>query len=244
MRTRQALLRAGAGVLALFVLAVLLLGIYFDQVAPRAVNGWLSSAFPVPASVQKVKVRLLAGKIEVAGLRIANPPGFAHREFLTLRKGEMDLRRTSLWTDEIVAESVRTEGLIVRLEKIEGRQNTREIFPPGPRKDSEGKDGKRFRIRRLVLLNTLLTYPVPGGEQVATVERLEIEEPLGKERSALLREVVAQVVARSVRAGAGQTVERALAGTLSAGREGTGQAGRAGKSAADKIKELFKGSGR
>jgi len=243
MRNRQATLRAGAGFLALFVLAVFLLGIYFDQVATRTVNGWLSSAFPVPASVQKVKVRLLAGTVEVAGLRIANPSGFAHREFLTLRKGEMDLRRTSLWTDEIVAESVRTEGLVVRLEKIEGRQNTREIFPSGPRKDPQEK-GKRFRIRRLVLLNTLLSYPVAGGEQVATVERLEVEEPLGKERSALLREVVAQVVARSVRAGAGQSVERALAGSLSAVREGAGQAGRAGKSAADKVKVLFKGSGR
>lgn len=244
MRNRQSILRVGAGFLALFLLVALLLGVYLDQAATRAVNQWLSSAFPVPASVQKVKVRLLAGTVEVAGLRIANPSGFAHREFLTLRKGEMDLRRTSLWTDELVAENVRTEGLVVRLEKIEGRQNTREIFPSGSRKDPQEKGGKRFRIRRLVFLNTLLSYPVAGGEQVATVERLEIEEPLGKERSALLREVIAQVVARSVRAGAGQSVERALAGSLSAVREGAGQAGRAGKTAADKGKDLFKGSGR
>jgi uncharacterized protein involved in outer membrane biogenesis len=194
--------------------------------------------------VEKVKVRLLAGNVEVTGLRIANPQGFAHREFLTLKKGELDVRLASLWTDEIVADGIRTDGLVVRLEKIDGRQNAREIFPPGSRKDSKEEMGKRFRIRRMLLKNTLLSFPVAGGEQVATVERLEIEEPLGKERSALLREVIAQVIARSVRAGAGQAVERALAGSLSAVREGAGQAGRAGKSAGDRIKGLFKGSGR
>lgn len=103
---------------------------------------------------------------------------------------------------------------------------------------------KRFRIRRMVLNNTLLTYPVAGGEQVATVERLEIEEPLGRDRSALLREVIAQGIARTVRAGAGQAVERSLAGSLSAVREGTGQPGRAGRSAGDGIKGNIKGSGR
>ncbi|MBI5343675.1 MAG: hypothetical protein HZB63_10280, partial [Deltaproteobacteria bacterium] len=179
MRNRQATLRTGAGFLALFVLAVFLLGVYFDQVATRAVNGWLSSAFPVPATVQKVKVRLLAGTVEVAGLRIANPSGFAHREFLTLRKGEMDLRRISLWTDEIVAESIRTEGLVVRLERIEGRQNTREIFPSVPRKDLQEKSGKRFRIRRLVFLNTLLSYPVAGGEQHGGIRRGPVEDLVG-----------------------------------------------------------------
>lgn len=244
MRAPKHMLRAGAGVLALIVAAYFLLGIFFDKAATRAVNDRLSSSFPVPAAVEKVRVRLLAGKVEWTGLRIANPQGFAHKEFLTLKKGEMDIGLSFLWTDEIMAESIVTDGLVVRLEKIDGRQNAREIFPPGSRKEPKEGGGKRFRIRRMVLKNTLLTYPVAGGEQVATVERLEIEEPLGRDKSAFLREVIARGIARSVRAGGGQAVERSLAGSLSAVRESAGPAGNAGESAGDRIKRRFKGDGR
>ncbi|MBF8259614.1 MAG: hypothetical protein HW377_1988 [Actinobacteria bacterium] len=244
MRKPKEIIRAGAGILALLAVAVFLLGRYLDRAATLAANEWLSSSFTVPAGVEKVRVRLLSGKFEATGLRIANPNGFAHREFLTLKKGEMDVRIPSLWTGEIVAESLRGEGLIVRLEKIDGRQNAREIFPAGSRKDAKETGGKRFRIRRMALRNALLTFPVSGGEQVATVERLEVEEPLGKGRSAPLREVIAQVVARTVREGAGQSVERAFAGSLSAVRDGAGQPGRAGNSAGDGKKRIFKGSGR
>lgn len=229
MRTWQDLLRAGAGLLALFVIAAFIAGYFFDRAAAEAVNRWLAATFPVPASVQNVKLRLLSGDMEAAGLRIGNPPGFAHKEFLTLRKAEMDISLVSLWTDEIVADSVRTEGLIVRLERIEGRQNAREIFQQGPGK--EVREGKRFRIRRLVLVNTLLTYPVPGGEQVATVERMEIEEPLGKGKGAHLREALARLAVGSLRAGAGQAAERGLAGFLPAGRDGARPPGRAEKAA-------------
>lgn len=244
MATRKAILRAVAGFLALLVLAAALLGAYLDQVATRAVNRWLSAAFPVPASVQKVSIRPFQGRIDVAGLRIANPPGFAHKEFLTLRKGEMEVRLASLRTDEIVAERVRTEGLTVRLERSGRRENAREIFAPVSGKDSKGKDGKRFRIRQLVLSEALVSFPFAGGERVATVDLITIDEPLGKEKGVLLREVIAQVVSRSVRAGAGQGVERAFLGSLSALREGAGKAGQAGKSALDKIKGFFKGNGR
>mgnify|MGYP001237706502 CR=1 FL=1 len=244
MAIGKTVVRAGAAILALFLLAVFLLGVFFDKAATRAANEWLSSAFPVPAGVEKVKVRLLSGNVEVTGLRIANPKGFAHKEFLTLKKGEMDVRLSSLWTDEIVAERLRTDGLVVRLEKVGGRQNTREVFPPGSRKEAKEEGGKRFRIRRMVLNNTLLSFPVTGGEQVATLERLEIDDPLGKEKNAHLREVIAQVITRSVRAGAGQAVERTLGVSLSAVREGAGQAGRTGKSSGNRTKGLFKGDGR
>ncbi len=229
MRTRQDLLRAGAGVLALLVIAILLLGVWFERMATGAVNRWLSAAFPVPASLQKVKLRLPTGNVEAVGLRIGNPAGFAHREFLTLRKAEMEIRLSSLWTDEIVAENVAAEGLIVRLEKLEGRQNAREIFQSGTGKESKENEGKRFRIRRLVLRNTLLTYPVAGGEQVATVDRMEIEEPLGG-NGAHLREAIARMAVRSLRAGAGPAAERGLAGFLPMARDGAGKPARAGKS--------------
>ncbi|MBI5575921.1 MAG: hypothetical protein HY896_06105 [Deltaproteobacteria bacterium] len=235
MRTWQDLLRAGAGLLALFVISGFFLGYFFDRMATGAANKWLDSAFHAPASAQQVKLRLLSGDVEVAGLRIGNPSGFVHKEFMTLRKAEMDVRLLSLLSDEIVADCVRTEGLIVRLERIEGRQNAREIFRPSVGKDGkevkEGnkKEGKRFRIRRLVLRNTLLTYPVPGGEQVATVESMEIDEPLGREKSAGLGDAIAQLAVRSLRAGAGQAAERGLAGFLPAERDGAGSPGRARK---------------
>jgi len=244
MRNRKEILRAGAGILALLAVAVFFLGIYLDRAATQAANEWLSSAFTVRAVVEKVKVRLMSGKIEAAGLRIANPNGFAHKEFLTLKKAEIDVRIASLWTGEIVADSLRGDGLIVRLEKIDGRQNAREIFSAGSSKDAKETGGKRFRIRRVELRNALLTFPVAGGEQVATVEKLEVEEPLGKGRSALLKEVIAHVVARSVRDGAGQSVERAYAGSLSAVRDGAGQPDRAGDPAGDGVKRNFKGRGR
>lgn len=232
MRTRRDLpARAGAGILALLVVAVLLLGIWFDRAATGAANRWLDSAFTVPAGLQKVKLKLLTGNIEAAGIRIGNPDGFAHREFLTLKKAEMDVRISSLWTEEIVAESVLADGLIVRLERIEGRQNVKEIFRPGPGKEPVKEEGKRFRIRRLVLRNALLTYPVAGGEQVATVERMEIEEPLGGGSGVLLREAVARMAVRSLRAGAGQAAERGLAGFLPSARDAAGKPARAGKSA-------------
>jgi hypothetical protein len=218
MRTWREYLPAGAGLLGLFFLLFLLFCFYFDRAATKAANRWLAASFPYPAGVKNVKLRLWKGNIETQGLRIESPPGFAHREFLTLKKAEMDLRLTSLWSDEIVADSILADGLIVRLENVEGRRNAREIFRADSVKEG-GDAGKRFQVRRIVLLNTLFTYPVPGGEQVAAVARMEIEDPLGKGKAPFVKDVIARMVARSIRAGVGQAAERAMAGSFPAAKE-------------------------
>lgn len=235
MRSRQGLLRAAAGILALSVFTALILSWLFDRMATNAANRWLSAAFTVPASVKKIKLRLPSGDVEVSGLKIGNPSGFANREFLTLRKARMDIDFSFLWKDEIVAESVLAEGMIVRLERTERRQNAKEIFAPAPGKASRDGEGKMFRIKRLVLADTLLAYPVVGGQQVAAVERMEIEDPLGREKSFPLRGAIARVAARSIRAG-GKAAEGDLAGFFPAARESTGKSTRSRKPAAGKAK--------
>lgn len=225
-------LRRGVAALALLLTAFLLLGLFLDHAVTAAANRWLAASFSVPASVRKVTVSPLRGRVEAIGLRIENPPGFAQKEFLTMKRGELKVKLGSLAAGEIVAEWVRTEGLTVQVERSRGRENAREVFAQGAEKDPGKNEGKRFRIKKLILADTLVSFPFAGGQRVATLGLLTIDDPLGKDKGALLRDVVAQAVSRSLRAGAGQ------------GLDGAEKAVRAGRSAADKVKGLFTGSGR
>lgn len=240
-RGGSAALRAAAAVLGALLLAFLAAGFFLDRIATAAANRMLAASFTVPARADSVGVRLLAGTVVVKGLRIANPPGFAHREFLELRRGEMDVRLGSLRTDEIVVDRIRAEGLTVRLEKSGGRENTEEIFPRKPGKARKEEAGKRLRVRRLLLEKTTVSFPVLGREKEMAAQRVEIDEPTGRGKGALVSDVIGQVVAESIRATAGESAGRAFLDPL-AGLGGS--AAQAGKSAGDRLKGVFRELGR
>lgn len=234
-------LRAAVAVLGVLLLAFIVAGLFLDRLATAAANRMLAASFTVPARVEAVSLGLLTGTVVVKGMRIANPPGFSHPNFLELRKGEMSVRLASLRTDEIVVDRIRTEELIVRLERSGSRENTEEIFPRKSGKVRKGDAGKRFRVRRLLLEKTTVSFPLLAGENVVAAERVAIEEPTGREKGAVVSDVIGQIVAESIRATASDSAARAFLAPLSGLG---GEAAQAGKSAGDRIKGIFKDLGK
>lgn len=232
--------RTALAVLGVLILLLVVAGFFSDRLATAATNRLLSESFPVPASVRSVHVGLLSGRVTLEGLRIANPAGYAHPEFLVLRRGQLHVRLLSLRSAEVVVDLIRTEGLTVRIENAAGRRNVDEIFPrkgPGGKKD-EG--GKRIAVRRIVLRGTTVSFPMGGGEQIASVEEIVLDEPTRKGKGVLLNDLVAQVTARSIRAAAGNAAGSVLGSLSGLG----GQTGRAGKGIPDSVGGIFKGIGK
>lgn len=237
----RVVLRAAGIALGILLLAFIVAGFFLDRLVTAAANRMLGASFTVPARVEAVSLRLLSGTVVVTGMRIANPPGFSHPDFLTLRRGEMGVRLSSLRTDEIVVDRIRTEGLTVRLEKSGSRENTAEIFSRKSGKPRKDEAGKRLRVRRLLLEKTTVSLPLLGGEKELASERVAIEEPTGKGKGELVSDVIGQIVAESIRATAGDSAGRAFLAPLSGLG---GEAARAGQSAGDRIKGIFKDLGR
>ncbi len=227
-------LRAAGIVLGILLLAFVATGLFLDRIATAAANRMLAASFTVPARVDSVSLGLVTGTVVARGLRIANPPGFSHPDFLTLRRGEMSVRLASLRTDEIAVDRIRTEGLTVRLEKSGNRENTEGVFARKPaRARKAAGPGKRLRVRRLLLEGTTVSFPVLGREKEVEAERVAVDEPTGRAKGALLSDVIGQIVAESIRATAGETAGRAFLDPLATLGGGVG---RAGKSAGDGIR--------
>ncbi len=82
--------------LALFVVAVLAVTFYFNELAAGAVERGGTHALGVETELGSLSLRPLLGRLSLSELEIANPPGFEDEHFLTLGNGRVSVSLRSL----------------------------------------------------------------------------------------------------------------------------------------------------
>lgn len=145
----------------------LLLRLFFLLLA-LAVAGWLwaghlvrvaverggTRALGVETRLESAKLGLFAGTLDLAGLRVANPPGFRREHFLTLERGEVEVALGSLASERIEAPRLLLEGVELDLERRDDASNYGTILESLERFQGEGDEpsaGEEEEARSLVV---------------------------------------------------------------------------------------------
>ncbi|MBL8862772.1 MAG: hypothetical protein JNK02_12300 [Planctomycetes bacterium] len=206
----------------LLALGLGLLWIFQDNLVKSAIEGGGTWATGVETRVEDVSAGIVGGSLGLAGLRIANPPGFGTQPFFALRAARADWDPRSLLADEIHVRELALDGLALRIERNDSGTNYGRILDhvrsrggakSDPPAEAAAGPGRALVVDRIVLTDlsaelVLSGTPLATGPLRVSVPRVEI----GAFRSdgatheivgTLLSAVVRAALEASLQAGAG-----------------------------------------
>lgn len=215
------------GLFVLLLLAGIAAGFFLDSLARQAIERGGTHALGVETRLESASLGLFSGKFALAGLAVANPPGFAQPDFFALRSTELELPLSTLLEPRITIPSLVLEGITLDLERNASGTNYGLILDnlkrfesaPGTGEPGEpaSEGGKTFLLQRLVIRDVRATANlIPAGGDLTKLSLAVPEivvEGLGSEMSMgeLCALVVKTVVNAAIQAGAGVLPEDLLA---------------------------------
>ncbi len=122
------------------VLVVLIVGVvlFLGQIIKTAIETAGPKVAGVSMKVEKVRVRLLGGSVQVKGLVIGNPEGFNTPSAMELGDFKVDLNMASLFTDTIVISQILIEAPEITYEKSLSSSNLSKLQDNlAPKKSTE-----------------------------------------------------------------------------------------------------------
>src|SRR5262245_24025104 len=105
-------------VLVLLVVLVTAGALFFvDSLAKQAIVRGGTRALGVETRLEDASIGITSGEFGLGGLAIANPPGFARPDFLTLRSARLELPLKRLLDSRVTIPSLELEGIVLDLER-------------------------------------------------------------------------------------------------------------------------------
>ena len=201
------------GLLVLTVVGLVVLWLYLDQAAARALTGGIRYAGDVPCTVQRVSVSPLDGHVLVAGLAVSNPGGYSQCDILTLQYARLEADMASLWGPPVRVELAEVLGPVVRIEPGPGGTNVQTFVGNCRRRlaSPEQRRGQtRLKVNRLVIRQAVVQLAAGPETPVIQVELPPVEltnlhGPDGK--GVTPGELAAAIVLETVRHAAARSAE-------------------------------------
>jgi hypothetical protein len=257
----------GIIVVTILVLVFVLFTMFGNQAIKVGIETGATSALKVGVNLDDVKLSILRVTLQLSGLKIKNPSGYQHAEFLTLGKAMVTLKTSSLLGDTIEIEKIQMDDIQLTLEqKGVTTNNLQEILNALPKSDEkssqpapEQKAGKKLHIGELAINGVevkVKLLPIPGKVDTVTL-RLNpiVMKDLGSDKPINTAELTAKIL-RAIAGGIteqgkdllptdminsiGQGLFRGGEKVFEAGTQTLEKAaGGVGKGAADAIKGIF-----
>ncbi|GEM_PF-2705765 len=170
-------------IIAVIVIVVGVLMVYFamNSIVRRAIETGAGNALGTKTSLGSAAVHPFAGKVTLVSLEIANPEGFQTGEFLTMKKGAVDVAMGSLLSDPVVVEEISIESPVLTIERKDLTTNLNVILDNLSKnakgtetKEKETGKGKGFKIKHLLVKDAKAKFLLVGQEPV-TIELGDIE---------------------------------------------------------------------
>ena len=172
----------GIAVITVIVFAFVLFSIFGNRALKIGIETGATAALKVGVSLQDVNLSLWGGTLELAGLKVENPAGYQHPEFLTLDKAMVALKISSLLSDTIEIEKIQMDNIQLTIEQKDlMTNNLKEILNALPKSEekapqpeasqkTEQKAGKKLLIRELVINGVeVKVKPLPTPGKVDTI---------------------------------------------------------------------------
>ncbi len=172
----------GIAVITVIVLAFVLFSIFGNWALKIGIETGATSALKVGVSLQDVNLSLLSGKLELAGLKVENPAGYQHPEFLTIAKAAVALRVGSLLSHTVEIRKIQFDDIQLTLEqKNLTTNNLQEILNSLPKSEkeaskveekSQAQSGKKLHIQEVTINEVQVKVkllPIPGKADTITL---------------------------------------------------------------------------
>jgi hypothetical protein len=243
------------------ILLVLIIGfhIFGAGMIKAVVEKTASSTLGVPVTVKSINLSILRGQVEIKGLVVKNPPGYANETLLELGDGIVNLDIGSLMSDTIKIQLVKLDDTKLTIEQKGLTNNLNEILDKLPKEEKEAapkteKPGKNLIVTKLEITNTnvkVKLLPIPGKsdtislkldpivmENLGTDKKLSVASLVGKVMGALAVGIAKQgagVLPDDMVKGIGST----LGGAAELGKDAVKSTTEAGKNVVEGVKGLF-----
>lgn len=194
------------GLISLTLLMIILLWgkRALNDTVQKAIEYSATEALGVNVTVGAVKLSLLDGVLALSDLRIANPPGYHNPTLLTLKRGTVVLKVSSLLEPTVKVTSMVLDTVDVVWEQKGLDNNLQQVIDHLPARNSDEGTGKTLRIETLDLNQATVQaelLPLPGQVKPLTLTLSPIHlTNLGREHPmdlrALARRVLSALVTR------------------------------------------------
>jgi hypothetical protein len=148
--------------------AVIAVSLFADGAVRVAIENAGTKTLHVPVTLEKAKLSLLGGFLDLRGLTIGNPPGYQHKTLMELQQGNLQVDKGTLFSHEVTIKDVNLDGVILVVEQKGLGNNLQDVLDSLPK---DGKSsGKRLYIDNLEITDITVDIkllPVPG--QVDTI---------------------------------------------------------------------------
>lgn len=186
------------------ILLVLIVGfhIFGAGMIKAVVEKTASSTLGVPVTVKSIDLSILRGKVEIKGLVVKNPPGYANETLLELGEGVVNLDIGSLMSDTIKIRLVKLDNTKLTIEQKGLTNNLNEILDKLPKEEKAApkteKPGKNLTVNKLEITNTNVNVkllPIPGKSDTVSLKLDPIVmENLGTDKKLSVASLVAKVM--------------------------------------------------
>jgi hypothetical protein len=205
-------LRVGAVLVLLVILAVAAVLVYFDPLVRGGIEKGTTHATGTETKLASVDASLFAGRFALKDLSIANPSGFGSEPFLHLGSAQASWDNGTILSDDIAMGTLALDTVELSLENAGGKSNygaildhlkTLSASESKPAEPSSSKPKtlsiKRIEIKNIKAALHLSGLPVANGSMSVTVPMVAIDdfhsdgttsEIVGKLTSALVHAVL------------------------------------------------------
>ncbi len=241
------------------ILLVLIIGfpIFGAGMIKGVVEKTASSTLGVPVTVKSINLSIMRGQVEIKGLVVKNPPGYANETLLELGDGVVNLDIGSLMSNTIKIQLVKLDNTKLTIEQKGLTNNLNEILDKLPKGEKEAapkteKPGKNLNVNKLEITNTnvrVKLLPVPGKSDTVSLKLDPIVmENLGTDKklsvASLVSKVMGALAMGVAKQGAGvlpDDMVKGIGSTLGKAAELGKGATEAGRNAVEGIKGILGG---
>jgi hypothetical protein len=170
-------------VVAAVVVVVVGIGLFADHAVKIGIETAATKTLSVGVTLDKADLAIMAGRLTLDNLKIANPPGYQHDKLLELKDGKIAVDIKSLLGEVVNIKEIKLDRMDVTLEQrgvsSNNLQDILESLPKSPQGQQKSEpSGKKLRIETLRLTNVTVNaklLPIPGKADTITLKLAPIE---------------------------------------------------------------------
>ncbi|MDM7985834.1 MAG: AsmA family protein [Smithella sp.] len=169
-------------VVIVVLIAAVIIGVRFfgGQALKKGIEYGGTTAMKVGVSLDDAKLSILGGNVELDGLKIQNPSGYQHPEFLTMGKAAVQLNIKSLLSETVEIDKIQLDQIQLTIEqKGLTTNNLQEILNSLPKSEGtapqsgQSSSGKKLLIKELAINGVQVKaklLPIPGKADTVTLK--------------------------------------------------------------------------
>jgi len=145
-----------------------------------------TEALSVGVNINDLDISILKGTVEIDGLIVKNPAGYAYEDLLKLGKGKVKAKISSLLGDTVIVKELKLDGVDLVIEQKALSNNLQDVVGSIGSKDKKRAEdeaeaepsGKKLQIDNLEITNIKVKVkllPVPGKADTVTLNLAPIK---------------------------------------------------------------------